>query len=109
MNGMQSGALSAIILITLFIFGWRFDHYVARLGADADGFVWLLVVAGTTVTLVGIGLLDLLLDWNAGLIGLAAFAASGFFMSYGAVQRYIRMRHRMMDQAKHDAAQTLAE
>jgi len=104
MNGMQSGALSAVIFLGLFLFGFWFNGKVEKAGTDADGFVWLLVVIGNTVTLIGIGLLDLLLNWNAGLIGLAAFAASGFFMCYGAIKRYITLRRRLKELIKHDAA-----
>ena len=97
MNGMQSGALSAVILVGLLAFGYWFNGKIEQAGTDADGFVWLLVVIGTSVTLIGIGLLDLLLDWNAGLIGLTAFAASGFFMCYGAIMRYVILRRRLKD------------
>jgi hypothetical protein len=108
MNGLQSGALSVVIFLALFAFGWWFNRKVERLGSDADGFVWLLVVIGCSVTLIGIGLLDLFLDWNAGLLGLAGFAASGFFMCHGAVMRYIRLRRRLKDLAK-DEAKALAK
>lgn len=109
MNGTLSGALAAVIFGGLFTFGWWFNRKVESLGTDADGFVWLLVVIGTLVTLLGIGLLDLLVEWNAGLLGLAAFAASGFFMCYGAIMRYITLRRRMKELAKNDAQETLAE
>lgn len=109
MNGMQSGLNAAIIFIALFIFGWWFNRRIEKIGVDGDGFVWLMVVIGTSVTLVGIGLLDLTLDWNAGLIGFAAFACSGLFMVGGDVQRYISRRRRMKEMAQNDAPKTLAE
>ncbi len=109
MNGMQSGLIAALLFIVLIVFGWRFDRYVADLKDDADGYTWLLVVVGSFVTIVGIGLLDLVLDWNAGLISLAAFASSGLFMSYGAISRYIVTRRRLKELAHHDAKKTLAE
>lgn len=109
MNGTLSGALSAGIFILLFLFGWWFNRRIEKLGIDADGFTWLLVVIGNTVTLIGIGLLDLLLDWNAGMLGLAAFAASGLHMASGAVIRYITLRKRLNEMARDDAAKTLAE
>ncbi|GEM_PF-2390898 len=109
MIGIESGIFSAVILVGLFGFGWWFDRQVGRWGADADGFTWLLVVIGTLVTLAGVGLLDLVLDWNAGVLGLAAFSASGFFMCYGAIQRYVNMRERLKDMAQDDAPKTLAE
>lgn len=108
-NGMLSGALSVLIYVGLLVFGWWFNHRVERWGMDADGFTWLLVVIGTFVTLVGIGLLDLFLDWNAGLLGLSAFAASGFFMCSGEVQRYVILRRRLKEMAQHDASKTLAK
>lgn len=109
MTTQQFGSI-ALIFMGLLAFGWWFNrHVVERLGSDADGFTWLLVVIGCGVTLVGTGLLDLVLDWNAGLIGLVAFAASGLFMSYGAIRRYITLRRRLKDMAHHDAAKTLAE
>lgn len=104
MNGHLSGIYSALILLALLGFGWCFDARVEQAGDDADGFTWLLVVIGCSVTLVGIGLLDLFLNWNAGLIGLMAFAASGFFMCYGAIMRYIKMRRRLKDLIKNDGA-----
>jgi hypothetical protein len=109
MNGTLSGIYSAAVFLALFAFGWCFNRRIERLGADADGFVWLLVVIGCSVTLIGTGLLDLVLDWNAGLLGFAAFAASGFFMCYGAVVRYIALRRRLKDIARNDAPKTLAE
>jgi hypothetical protein len=109
MNGIQSGLIAALIFSALFYFGYWFNHYVEKTRDDADGFVWLLVVFGNFVTLIGIGLLDLALDWNAGLLGLAAFASSGVFMAYGAIHRYITARRRLKVMAKDDASQTLAE
>ncbi|MBI5933297.1 MAG: hypothetical protein HY867_06280 [Chloroflexi bacterium] len=104
MNGTQSGIYSAVILFALLAFGWFYNRKVEQAGVDADGFTWLLVVIGCAVTIVGIGLLDLFLDWNAGLISLSAFAASGFFMCVGAILRYIRQRRRLRDLGIHDAA-----
>lgn len=109
MNRIENGALSALILAGLAAFGWWFNRQVERIGADADGFIWLLVVIGNAVTLAGIGLLDLVLDWNAGLIGLLAFAASGLCMVCGAVQRYVTRRRRLVEMARNDAKKTLAE
>lgn len=100
MNGTTSGAIAAIIFGGLIGFGWWFDGRVEALGTDADGFTWLLVVIGVAVTLLGIGLLDLVLDWNAGLLGLAAFSASGLHMVHGAVTRYIILRRRLKDLAR---------
>lgn len=109
MNGMLSGLITAVILIALVFFGYWFNLRVEALGPDADGFTWLLVVIGVSVTIVGIALIDLLVNVNAGLLSLVAFACSGFFMVYGAVTRYITLRRRLKELAKHDAPQTLAK
>lgn len=109
LNGMQSGVISAAILLGLLFFGYWFDGQVEQWGADAEGFTWLLVVVGNSVTLLGIGMLDLVLEWNAGLIGLAAFAASGFFVALGSIRRYVELRRRLKVMARNDKAQGLAE
>lgn len=108
MNGIQSGLIAVFIHVALIAFGWRFNQYVETLRDDADGFTWLLVVIGSAVTIAGIGLLDLVLDWNAGLISFSAFASSGLFMSYGAVNRYITARRRLKRMAHDDAQKTMA-
>ena len=95
MNPVLNGALIGLILVGLIAFGWWFNRYVTDLGDDQEGFTWLLVVIGVLVTLVGIGLLDLLMDLNAAMIGFIAFAASGFEMCRGAVLRYIELRRRL--------------
>jgi hypothetical protein len=97
MNVLLSGAITVAILAGLAAFSWFFNRYIERQGVDLDGFVWLLVVIGNLVTLAGVGLLDLVLQWNAGLIGLLAFAASGLPVSYGAFRRYIDRRRRLRD------------
>lgn len=95
--GMGRWDLSAavLLLIGLYVYGWMYNRYIQSLGADLEGFTWLAVVVGVGVTLLGIGLLDVVLDWNAAFIGLIAFAASGFEMCRGAVARYIRLRRRL--------------
>ena len=90
-----AAALALAVLAALWLFGFLYNRYIAALGTDLDGFTWLSVVIGVLVTLLGIGLLDLALPWNAGLISLLAFAASGFEMCRGAVLRYIQLRQRL--------------
>lgn len=103
------GALSGVVLAELALFSWWFNRKIDQMHDRLDGFTWLTVAIGTAVTLLGIGLLDLLLDWNAGLIGLAAFAASGTCMIAGAVARYMQRRQRLIEQVRNDAQETLAE
>ncbi len=90
MNGMTLGAISVglNILTALLIFAYFYDRKIASMGADGEGWAWLQVVIGVFVTLIAIGLLDVILPWNAFFIGLLAFAVSGGPMSYGAYKRH---------------------
>ncbi len=90
MNGSTFGAVSVAvnILLALFLFGFFYNRWIEGLGARGEGWSWLQVVGGVFVTLIGIGLLDLLLPWNAFFLGLMAFTASGAPMAYGARRRH---------------------
>ena len=91
MIGTDLGTISvvAVILIVLSVFALWFNSKIEKLGPTAEGFVWFEVVIGVFVTLIGIGLLDLVLPhWNAFLIGLMAFVASGWPMIVGAYSRH---------------------
>jgi hypothetical protein len=91
MNGTVLGTFSVVvvILMLLFVFALWFNSKIEKLGPTAEGFAWLEVVIGVFVTLIAIGLLDLVLpQWNAFFLGLIAFAASGLPMSVGAYNRH---------------------
>lgn len=96
MNGSTFGQLSAVlnILFALLIASYFLNFWIDRAGLDAEGSSWKLVVIGVSYTLVGIGLLDKVLDWNAFFIGILAFAVSGFPMIYGAQMRNKEMAAR---------------
>jgi hypothetical protein len=103
MKGIDFGTISVTlnILTMLLIFAYLYDRKIGNLGARGEGWAWLQVVVGVSVTLIGIGLLDLVLPcWNAGLIGLLAFAVSGAPMCYGAY-----LRHREAEERAHKAMQ----
>jgi len=101
-NGMTLGTLSVVvnILLALFLFALFFNWRINKLGARAEGWSWLLVLIGNLVTLAGIGLLDLVLDWNAFFVGLLAFAASGLPMAIGAWRRHQEAVERAMKAAR---------
>ena len=83
-------------------FGTYWNAYVARQeahGAD-EGRTWLYVVIGCAVTQAGAGVIDLVVDWNAGLLGLLCFAASGTPMIIGALQRHEALRRRFLSTIK---------
>lgn len=97
--GTPIGTLWGVVvtLLLLFVFGIGYNAFVTRLGIDAEGYVWLLVVGGVLVTIGGIAILDVFLAWNAGLLSLLAFSASGLPMCAGGVYRYVKSRRRLLD------------
>jgi hypothetical protein len=91
------------ILLLLFIFGYLFDKSITKMGNRTEGFSWLMVVVGVAVTQIGVGALDMLLDWNALFLGALAYLASGLPMIRGAIKRHAEEQQRAIKAAKHDA------
>lgn len=89
-SGLAVGTV-AIVMLCLGLFGVVYNQVVARLEAAKQdhGYVSILVVGGVAVTLGGMGLVDLVVDWNAGLIGLGCFACSGAPMVVGSMARHL--------------------
>jgi heme A synthase len=92
---METGVIVIVsVLGGLLAFGVLYDQFVAwleRTGRDR-GITALLVVAGTLATLVGMGILDVFIDLNAFLLGLACFSASGAPMTVGSLWRAAQQR-----------------
>lgn len=89
MNGITFGQLSdtLTILFLLLVASYLFDQSITRAGTRAEGTTWQLVVIGVLYTQLAIGLLDVILGWNAFYLGMLAYAVSGFPMAHGAHQR----------------------
>lgn len=98
------GTLSVLALLV--VFSWRYDKWIEKQGIDLEGYLWGAVVIGCAVTIVGIGILDLLLDWNAGFISALAFIASGSYMIKGGIVRHIEARRRIFSFLKGDEDDT---
>lgn len=96
MNGITSGQLSdtLTILFGLLVTSYLFDQSITQAGVRAEGKTWQLVVIGVFYTQLAVGLLDLILDWNAFFIGMLAYSISGFPMAYGAHMRNKEMQKR---------------
>lgn len=96
MNGITLGQLSDVlnILLVLLVLSYLFNRHIDRMGTRAEGETWKLVVIGVFYTQAAIGLLDLILNWNAFIIGILAYSVSGFPMAYGAHQRTREMQKR---------------
>ena len=97
MNWAQIGP-TFVISATLAAFGYFYNHWVAGLESDGrdEGITALLVVGGVAATLLGIGALDVYVDWNAGIIGLVCFTASGLPMVVGSLSRYAKLREQQI-------------
>lgn len=90
MIGIDLGKVleALVVLWVLFTTSYFYDRMIADMGNKLEGFDWLLVVIGVFYTLVAIGLLDVLLEWNAFFIGALAFGVSGLPMMNGAHKRH---------------------
>ena len=80
------------ILFGLFMFGWAYDAFVGALQERKDGYLAMLVAAGVGITLVGVAIIS----WQAALLVLACFAASGIPMIVGEISRSIKMRDKAL-------------
>lgn len=95
-NGSIFGTISAVlnVLFALLIASYFLNLWIEKAGHAAEGADWKLVVIGVFYTLVGMGMLDQVLDWNAFFIGMLAFSVSGFPMIYGAYKRNQEVKER---------------
>lgn len=87
--GMTLGNVLAVYAV-LMLFGVQFNALVGVLGRRGytEGFLSVFVAGGVLITLSGVALLN----WQAALLSLGAFAASGLPMMIGSMVRYIRKR-----------------
>lgn len=78
------------VLLGLALFGTLYNQLVSHLEKKgySEGFVSLLVAAGSGVTLLGMAVLD----WQAALLALVCFMASGSPMILGSILRYVQAR-----------------
>jgi len=82
----------------LLAFGVVFNDFVTRAGEHKDGYTWLLVVVGVLVTLLGVALIS----WQAAVLTLIAFVASGIPMIVGDVARYVGARRDAMARQREE-------
>lgn len=96
MNGIDLGTISEVLVIlsVLFVFSHFYNRKIESAGSQLEGWSWLLVVIGVFYTQLAIGLLDLILPWNAFYLGMLAYTVSGFPMIYGAYCRHQETQER---------------
>jgi uncharacterized membrane protein YjfL (UPF0719 family) len=100
---VQKMALTAAVL---FVFGMLYNALTAwmeRNGYDR-GYTAFLVVGGVAVTVVAV---HWAIGWQAVLVLLLAFAASGIPMIIGSMMRHKMAEHQEMEEINHAAKEVL--
>lgn len=89
MIGIDYGVIAAVYL-GLILFGVGYNALVSHLidQGYAEGYLAFIVALGVAISLGGVALLS----WQAALLALGAFVASGTPMMIGSVIRYARRR-----------------
>ena len=87
--GSDSGTILAVFL-GLVLFGVVYNAFVEWLEGRGytEGYLALIVAVGVFVTIVGIAVIN----FQAAIIALVAFAGSGLPMIIGSIVRYLRNR-----------------
>jgi hypothetical protein len=118
MSGVQpvaNGTLAGLIglLFGLLMFGVVYAVFVYWLDERKRGYTSLLVVAGVSITMIGIALMDALTDWPAVVITGVCFICSGTPMIVGEIVKTIRQRQaeitRQLEHAHQTAEQAINE
>lgn len=101
-NGTATGVIA--VVIGLAMFGYFYNQAVDRYKPHGylEPYTSLWVAAGVLVTLAGLAILDLLVDWNAGIQAVVCFTASGFPMIVGDGKRYVKSIQRERERMRHD-------
>jgi hypothetical protein len=96
----------AVVYMSLVLFGFFYNQLVmlASRRGWIQGYTSLFVVAGVLMTLAGVALVD----WEAAVITVGAFTASGTPMILGSVWRHMRYREAdieaMRNEVRNDTA-----
>lgn len=84
--------LIGAVLFGLFMFGWSFNALVNYLEDRTVGYLAMLVSAGVGITLIGAAVIN----WQAAVLVLICFVASGIPMIVGEISRSINKRERAL-------------
>ena len=89
-----------LLSVILFLFGILYNNLVGWMEDEgyAEGYVHLLVVLGVIVTLGAVALID----WQAALLALWAFACSGIVMLVGYTWRSMCRRKHGQDEIRKE-------
>jgi hypothetical protein len=98
---MRSDLGAVAVYVALLVFGVGYNaliHHLEQRGY-AEGYTAILVVGGVAITLGGVATLN----YEAAMITLGAFAASGLPMVIGSMYRHATMRARAQKAMRDDA------
>ena len=80
------------VMFGLFMFGLSYNFFVGSLEERKNGYLAMLVAAGVGMTLIGVAIVS----WQAAVLVLACFAASGMPMIVGEISRSIQLREKAL-------------
>lgn len=102
MNWGDSGTIM-VVLWGLLTFGYCYNMAVSWMTRKhyTEGFLSLVVAFGVLVTLIGAAFIN----WQAALLVLVCFAASGTPMMIGSIARYVRRREQEREHIKKEVIQ----
>lgn len=89
------------VLAGLLLFGLAYNWAVARIeqAVPDHGYTAIWVIGGVAITVLAT---VPLIGWQAALIVLGAFAASGLVMTLGSIQRHLARRQRDLDHQRSE-------
>lgn len=91
--------LLGIVWLALFLFGLTYNGFMTAMGQRKEGYTALYVALGVMATLGGAAILD----WQAALLSLVMFIASGTPMIAGDMWRHMRRREEAERNAREQA------
>lgn len=99
MSGASTGLIVGVYAVLL-LFGVGYNLLIAWMERKRylHGFTAFAVVAGVLVTLAGVALVN----WQAALLVLGAFCASGAPMVIGSIIRYVKEREAVIQALRDD-------
>ena len=102
MNGQLIGAISVCFGLVSFGISFNQLYNLGKRHGWTEPYTALWVALGVAITTTGIALLDVLIDLNAGLIALIAFACTGSPMIVGDAARYVKSQQHEIESLRDD-------
>jgi hypothetical protein len=107
LGAIQDPGKVIAVLSALVLFGIIYNGWIAEQGRNgkAEGMTSLHVAVGAGATLFGLAILW----WQAAIVALLCFCASGAPMIYGSINRHLELRSHYQKELIHDITATVAK